>query len=339
MACIESFEILFPDIRSTSDMPLILHIGYHKTGSTAIQNWLTDNRENLNPHGIVYPSGLSSWLGHPEMSWAFETTRYPWQDQTYSLKQVLKHYKPHLVSSLDPNITVVLSSEEFCRLEFDLAALLRLRDALAVYAPIIVGYVRSPMPFLLSRYRHEVQHGAERRTLREFLLNFDNLISASFAFRTSVWRGVFPNSCIFRSYEDEFESCGSIVKSFGTLLGLDTLQYPPGHEEKETKMHPTLLDLTRLAAQSDIPTERKEQIFEDAFALSNRLPPTSLETLLATAGLGSDVQTIVGSVADFRSKDGEDFSTIINMREAARGRRGAKTSTPKASLRSSKRKS
>lgn len=271
------------------------------------------------------------------MSWIFETAHYPWQDKTYSLDETLAHYQPHLETSLDPNIKVVLSSEEFCRLEFDLAALLRLRDTLAAYAPIIVGYVRNPMPFLLSRYRHEVQHGAERRALREFLLNFDNLVSAAFAFRANVWRRIFPDSCIFRSYEDEFDSCGSIIKSFGDLLGLEGMQYPTGHDEKEVKMHPTLLDLTRLAAGSDISAECKNQIFEEAFALSNLLPPTSLENLLATAGLGIDVQTVVGTVPDFQHKEGEDLSTIIKMRGAAR-RHSAKAPRLTASARSAKRK-
>jgi hypothetical protein len=61
-------------------MTLILHIGYHKPGSTALQSWLSNNRAELAQENIIFPTGLSEWLGHPEIAWAYNDANFPWQD-------------------------------------------------------------------------------------------------------------------------------------------------------------------------------------------------------------------------------------------------------------------
>lgn len=201
-------------------MPLIIHIGYHKTGSTAVQSWLSSHRETLEDIGILYPLGLSTWLGHPEVAWQCADNRYSWQDRYYSEFEIGEHYVPLLERSRDPACKVVLSSEEFCRLDFDVDGLIRLKNFLGDFEPIIVGYFRDPFDFLLSRYRHEVQHGAEVRPIRHFLSDVDNIMSAHFQSRTSNWRQVFDGRCVFRNYSDPTIG-GAVEFSFGTLLGID----------------------------------------------------------------------------------------------------------------------
>ncbi|MCH8942156.1 MAG: hypothetical protein IIA48_06935 [Bacteroidetes bacterium] len=40
----------------------ILHIGQSKTGTTAIQSFLSENRKILHNKGILYPDILKKWV-------------------------------------------------------------------------------------------------------------------------------------------------------------------------------------------------------------------------------------------------------------------------------------
>ena len=258
---------------------LIIHIGYHKTGSTAIQLFLEKNREILARERIIYPSGMSSWVGHPEFAWSFEAQRYPWQDKDYNFDEIRDHYIK-FIRNHNNDSTIILSSEEFCRLEFDSTAIGRLCESVGEFNPVIIGYGRDPTSFLLSRYRHEVQMGAERRPLRDFLANFDNLQSAAFQVRMRVWEQAFPNSCIFRDYQKEASEHGSIVKSFLALADIHASSIDFELEEAEKKLHPLLADSARAIARSSLPDEQREALFGSLFALGDLLPPISEADLL-----------------------------------------------------------
>ncbi len=54
-------------------MELILHIGYHRTGTSAIQNFLWENRQVLAKHGVLYPE--FPWAGptHFELALSFNS--------------------------------------------------------------------------------------------------------------------------------------------------------------------------------------------------------------------------------------------------------------------------
>jgi len=47
-----------------------IHIGIHKTGSTAIQHFLHHNHDALLNHGILYPKVGLHGTGHHEIAWA-----------------------------------------------------------------------------------------------------------------------------------------------------------------------------------------------------------------------------------------------------------------------------
>ena len=49
---------------------IVLHIGFHKTGSSAIQANLAEFATLYRKQGLVVPEGLSRWTGHPELAWA-----------------------------------------------------------------------------------------------------------------------------------------------------------------------------------------------------------------------------------------------------------------------------
>jgi len=278
-------------------MTLLLHIGYHKTGSTALQTWLGEHTEFLDRYSITFPVGLSSWAGHPEIPWAFAGNRYSWQDQSYNLDFVKEYYQPYLEKSQDDNSLVILSSEELCRLDFEIDVILGLREWLFPFKPIICGYIRNPLDFLLSRYRHEVQEGGEFRSLHEFLSNLDNILSANFHSRTLVWEQSFSNRCIFRNYS-LLSKEGGIVQGFVNLLGLrDTdIVIPNPRVGVENKIHPLLIDAVRQLHLEDMDVTEKGNIMNSMLELSKSLPDVPLHKYTESLGISSDTRQILGSL-------------------------------------------
>ena len=150
---------------------LIFHIGHHKTGTTALQFHLAQNRRPLARLGVLYPR-LPGWkyahhalfphlfdvehcdpyvlrhLGSNERE-ALEASRKAWYDVCSS------------VTSQDPGV-VVLSSETFFRAG-SCAQMARLGQTLReIFDEIeIACYVRNPAELLLALFSTQIQVGAE----------------------------------------------------------------------------------------------------------------------------------------------------------------------------------
>ena len=277
-------------------MTVLLHIGYHKTGSTAIQEALPNIAPHLAEAGIDIPIGLSGWLGHPDLAWGFEGRDYPWQDRPYTRAEVEAHYRPLFDAARDAGRTILLSSEEFCRLDFSPEPLAALADFLRPYAPRVIGLVRDPLAFLLSRWRHEVQMGGEARPLTHFLGDADNLLSADFERRTQAWRRAFgAAACAFHDYETVCAPHGgSILPGFLALIGAPPLATIP--PTRERKLHPLLCDAMRAVTLSALPEEEKASLCDQFFDLGDRLPPMPLESLPAASPLPEALAAVLAHI-------------------------------------------
>ena len=54
------------------DGELIIHVGPHKTGTTTIQRYLSENKDKLERAGILYPDAGRGWgVNAPEQHWHF----------------------------------------------------------------------------------------------------------------------------------------------------------------------------------------------------------------------------------------------------------------------------
>ncbi|MEL7342883.1 MAG: hypothetical protein AAGM67_20530, partial [Bacteroidota bacterium] len=92
---------------------LYLHIGTHKTGSTAIQQTLANNRTLLLNNGYLYPESATIGYGHHQLPSAISgehSTKFAARAEDNSLATLLDE----LNATPTPNI--IISSENFCRL-------------------------------------------------------------------------------------------------------------------------------------------------------------------------------------------------------------------------------
>jgi hypothetical protein len=177
---------------------LVLHIGFHKTGSTTLQTALAGSAGALAAADVVYPSqGLERRVAHHHIATAIQS-RAP---------------LPEIdgIAGLAATGTVVLSSERF-----GLCDPAQVRERLGPAR--IVCYRRDMPSSAVSRYRQVTRRGAS-------LLSFDQVFATG---RLTVpsepvlagWAGVFGTDAVrIRSLDPACLDGGDLLADFGGLIG------------------------------------------------------------------------------------------------------------------------
>lgn len=250
---------------------VLVHIGYHKTGTTSLQYRLRQVAPETPGAEFVYPRTLSSWFGHAEIAWALSSERYRWADRDYSLDEVHRYYKA-ICEAPGPQ-KIILSSEEFCRLDADATSKERVgsffHDTFRDAEVVIVAYVRNARTFLQSRYRHEVQGRNQKASFPDFVSQQGALNSADFDMRLSYWDSVFPGKVVVRSYDEVIANKGDILADFCEAVGVSM---PQGlAEHNEVKLHYGLLEAARNIASAKLPKDLENKYFGFLFNISRDL--------------------------------------------------------------------
>lgn len=145
---------------------VVLHVGSHKTGSTAIQHALAENRALLASHGLIYPFLQHSEPAHHGLMtrWNPDLAQYrPKDGAEAAWRDIARRH------ARSPG-TLVLSSEEFSRAHGAHATdFAWIRDALAEFESIdVVCLLRDQISFVQSAYLQHCKKvarpaGRERR--------------------------------------------------------------------------------------------------------------------------------------------------------------------------------
>lgn len=148
-------------------MRLYLHIGTHKTGTTAVQHFLASNRERLEEVGVLYPEAgcppVDGAMSYGQHLLAHAITR---PDERNA--RAWQAFREELTES-QAKIAIV-SSEEFDVLSEDahFAELVRQLEGIPVTA---IAYLRRQDEFLHSYYCTDVLWHGERREFDEYRQN------------------------------------------------------------------------------------------------------------------------------------------------------------------------
>lgn len=175
-----------------------VHIGYPKTGSTAIQQALSRNRETFAKHGFLYP-GVG--LDHKDIVLALNGD----VDAAGRAEEIRSEA---IASDLD----VVLSSE-----------------GLSIFPPVIVHkwlegvdariivYVREQVQSLASSYQQYIKGELESAPFEEFAQRFliDYFQSLE---RWVLWFGI--ENVVVRAYDRGNPACSDVVEDFLSVLGI-----------------------------------------------------------------------------------------------------------------------
>jgi hypothetical protein len=246
-------------------MKLILHIGTHKTGTTALQQFLYANRRSLNalgfhyatpPHGLEHANVVANALnvGHIRTVRKFLSTH----------TGLARHHGAH---------TIIVSSENFYAMSV-LAAIQRrqvctnaagcdrpLIEMLASLIPDnitmtqIACYFRRPDRFAESLYSQHVKSEVIfDESFDEFLPMIEPALLYSEHMR--AWSDVFGKSnCIVRLYE---QTRADIVTDFGrNVLNIDDIdQFVQVHNEANERLSRDALEFKRMRNKTARPNER-----------------------------------------------------------------------------------
>jgi hypothetical protein len=138
--------------RVRAKKPLIIHAGVHRTGTTAIQNALADNREALASNGISYPVDFAP-VGRPTEGFLRSKNHL---NLAWSLRR--KDVQPDEIKEWLQSVTqgcwkVILSAEDFCVLE-DLYFIEPLQE---LYDIEVVFYLRRQDEWINSWYNQHIR--------------------------------------------------------------------------------------------------------------------------------------------------------------------------------------
>jgi hypothetical protein len=202
-------------------MRLYLHIGPHKTGTTAIQRFFHVNRDVLRERGVLYPlSGRPEKPGAPPGG-PRRLNHHPLAAEILSPPDDRDSAWPNLLAELREakEEVALLSSELFDHVRterhfVDLTSHLRGLDVK------VIVYLRRQDEFLGSYYAQYVSRKAGTLTFDEFRQLPE--VEADYERLLSRWAGAFGREAmIARPYERSAFPNGDVIDDICALIGVD----------------------------------------------------------------------------------------------------------------------
>jgi hypothetical protein len=200
-------------------MKIVLHIGTHKAGSTAIQHMLWHNRDRLLKKGFCYPQPIDGQPGHHEVAWTIrssaggKTPKQVGRDVLSKLRRQLQRSDCH---------TAILSSEEF---EFATTPdqLRMIKRELPADPLRIVIYLRRQDKYLVSEYGQHLRMYKHRfsGSIHDFYMRYNLLGRLNYLRALTRWANVFgEKNLIVRPFEPcQFEN-GTLIDDARAAFGL-----------------------------------------------------------------------------------------------------------------------
>ena len=171
---------------------LILHIGSRKTGSSALQEMLAQSSSYLLDSQLIYPDRLLKYPAHQELAWCFTS-----DCNGLNRDQVYSHYKSVIDQNASRSLTTILSSEDLCLLAGNHSAIDYIKRMFSDFTVAVYCYVRNPISFHVSNFKHAVVASRERRSFREYTFNPALLLSADPIEIVAPWKSAFGGENVF----------------------------------------------------------------------------------------------------------------------------------------------
>jgi hypothetical protein len=183
---------------------ILLHIGRHKTGTTAIQQFLGDNRGALLRAGYFVPLAGRVNAGHHGFAQPFvkgrlqETLRNGQLGELPAFRQLREE-----LTDVPESHTVVISSEALqnCRPE-------AVRRAFEGYDARVVVYLRNQLEYLATAYVQRIHATTYAGSIDDYYRDVYQGSSNYFAFLKN-WTQAFPDAVTVRRY-----ASGAAVEDF-----------------------------------------------------------------------------------------------------------------------------
>ncbi len=226
----------------SSEIGVVLHIGTHKTGSTALQTFCAANRDALADQGVLYPSHPIRWAGHHQLAWSLGVA-HPYAEDIPAEEL----YDGVFAEAAERGChTLLLSSEDF---EFlpDPAVV---RSALGDRRVQVVVYLRRQDDYLVSEYNQHVRMYLTRftKTIGQFYVENDFVPRFDYERLLGKWAGAFGRESVEpRSYDVVRSGGRSIFTDFVEAAGLEWSNdfSLPGRGQSNVSLDPYATEVLR----------------------------------------------------------------------------------------------
>lgn len=237
---------------------IYLHIGRHKTGTTAIQRFLGINRCRLAEHSFLYPSAEWPEQGHHGVWMALQQRAGPTR-APLALPWLRPVNLEKFARLLHRAPNAIVSSEAFQGLNP--------ADIVDVFPPgqtTVIVYLREQLDYLLTAYNQEVQSNLEVRSFEAFVedtrLDYGPFLD--------IWAHVFgADHIVVRVYDRARLRGGSAVDDFINALGLDSMDdFIPLTDDPNLSLSAFLTITKRLLNRVLTPEEHRDWDLYSTFA-------------------------------------------------------------------------
>ena len=251
---------------------LFLHIGFHKTGTSALQEYFAEHRDELEKTDIFYPKSFQdTFPGNVDLSWAFNNNPPAWaHPQNMDFMKILEHYRKQLdETNCD---TIIISSEDFALLDKQIASIEKIKDYFKEFEVKIITYVREPVDFMLSLYSHAVRAGNIHCSFKSYIAHHYNFAAANYPIRLRPWIKVFgKNALIVRKYDKDTFFKGNLLEDFFSAIEID-IDIQNKIEKSNVGIHPWLIQAYIDISSSDIDKKKKEKKLNELLQIGLDLP-------------------------------------------------------------------
>lgn len=285
---------------------VLLHIGFHKTGTSSLQEALDGHRDALRQAGLWYPPSTLGFPAQQECAWCVNEHPKPYMRTDLDADLIFGKLRRDFEASGCP--TMLLSSEDFATIEEHPSSLEQLKNQLRGYTLKIVVYVREPVDFLLSLYSHRLRQGDLDLTFMDFLHEHMSLRVARYALRLGRWERAFGReNLIVRKYDPAHFTGGSITTDFLTTIGYPEVNIPV-MEGINQGVHPWLHQLYRAVAGNIHDPGHRAEIHRQLFEMSRGFPRVAArDFLLSDEDRAFFVETYARSNSTIKELYGIDF--------------------------------
>ncbi len=267
-------------VNSQGKKVLIFHIGDHKTGSTAIQLALAQNRVSLQGKSLFYPAQIAN---NNIVSYFIAYAEAENSRQRKKAARLLSQLANQVRQS-DADFTVI-SAEGFEGVPPTVfAEVVDVFFADAADEIRIIGYVRPHAPRIISSYAERTKIGAARvleRSLDEFSTDADRKGEFLYYPRYLAWRELFGNSFLVRPMIRSLLFNKSIVDDFVYhAFGGSEFAVDGGTEANESFCLEDLMRLKVLQKNLNVPLVLKLRLGWEIARLIGHMPPPVTQTKL-----------------------------------------------------------
>lgn len=268
------------------DKVLYLHIGTHKTGTTALQTFFSLNRRKLRAHGIIYPYDRSggSEGGHFRLYWSLLKGRgVRMQRFPHDLGTCQQEWQA-VLNQCDRTCGLVSAEGLWLCKPEDIEMI---RQLTAGYEVKIVVYLRRQDTLLLSVINETIKGGRMPQTnAASYKMDYDSALA--------VWANMFgKNNILVRPFEKSCFYQGTIFADFlHSVFNVElTGQFKIPKGGVNSSLHRVALEYKRLTNLLPLGTHLNSQVLQALQYVSERLtadgradypvlaPELTLETL------------------------------------------------------------